>query len=349
MSRNPKVSVLIPTYNYARYLSEAIDSVLEQHCTDFEVIVSDDASTDESADILQACALRDPRIRLTLQRQNLGMVANWNWCLHQARGEYVKFVFGDDRLAGRDALGRYVAMLENNPGAVMAASARLVLDEESLVSDVWSELGAAGVRSGRATIARALWADRNIIGEPTAVLFRRSAAMRGFDEGLRQVVDLEMWFHLLMQGDLVFEPEPLCCFRRHSLQQTAANRASLVGPSECLVATVRYLDVLANDPEAGRHPVALKRICHRRLYYSRKHGPRTAEMLRLEKILGARVPGAWGPLLYFWHRLTKPFANLARKTSLWTKPPRKYPQGLTVDEFRAAWTDFQWKEESPRF
>ena len=85
---SPSISILLPTYNYARFLPEAIESVLAQDWTDYELLISDDRSTDGSAAIIAAYAARDPRIRFQLQPVNLGMVANWNWCLSQARGEY---------------------------------------------------------------------------------------------------------------------------------------------------------------------------------------------------------------------------------------------------------------------
>jgi glycosyltransferase involved in cell wall biosynthesis len=333
MSARPKVSVLIPTYQYARFLPEAIDSVLGQQFRDFEVIISDDASTDGSAEVLRAYAGRDPRIEVHVQPRNLGMVAHWNWCLRRARGDYVKFVFGDDRLVSRGALGRMVAMLDDHPGGVMAASARLVMDEASQVTDLWSELGAPGRHDGRAVIARALWADRNIIGEPSAVLFRRDAAARGFDPALRQVVDLEMWFHLLRQGDLVFAPAPLCSFRRHPLQQTAVNRSVQIGPQECLILTMRYLDELAAGPTSGWRRLALRRTCHRRLYYSRKHAPRTAEVLALEAALAQRVGRGWAPWLWAWHRLAKPFVNLARKVQARGARARAAARPRTIAEF----------------
>src|ERR1039458_5233071 len=99
----PRVSVLTPTFNYARYLPEAIESVLQQDFRDFELLIADDASTDGSAEIIHRYAAKDERIRFKIHSKNLGMVSNWNWCLSDARGEYVKFLFGDDRLACSDA------------------------------------------------------------------------------------------------------------------------------------------------------------------------------------------------------------------------------------------------------
>ena len=105
MSPHPKVSVLIPTFRYARFLPAAVDSVLAQEFRDFELLISDDASGDGSAEIIRSYAARDPRIRFHIHPGNIGMVSNWNWCLGEARGDHVKFLFGDDCLVSRLALG----------------------------------------------------------------------------------------------------------------------------------------------------------------------------------------------------------------------------------------------------
>jgi len=324
MSRPPRISVLLPTHRFARFLPEAIDSVLSQDFEDFELLISDDASGDGSADIVHDYAKRDPRIRAHVQAGNLGMVPNWNWCLGQARGEHVKFVFGDDRLASRHTLGRLAALLDQDTAVVLAASARLVIDEGSRVIGRWNDLGASGRRRGLDVVRRALWEDRNVIGEPSCVMFRRAAAARGFDPRLRQVVDMEMWLHLLMKGDLAFDSEELCSFRRHPGQQSAANKSRRLGPTESLIVTVRYLDVLAGAARSWRGRIAFQNICHRRLYYSRKHSPRTAEIERLEAILAARIPPVRAGAFLFWHRLSKPFLNLGRSLrGLFLRKPSK--------------------------
>ena len=310
MAATPKVSVLIPTYQYARFLPDAIESVLAQDFSDFELIVADDASGDGSAEVVRRYAARDSRIRFQRHPKNIGMVANWNWCLRQARGRYVKFGSGDDCLASRRALSRMTAMLDAAPGAVMAASARLIIDDESRPVEIWDDLSRPGLYPGPALIARCLRQDRNLIGEPSAVLFRTAAAGRGFDPALRQVVDLEMWFHLLTKGDLFYDPEPLCGFRRHAAQQTAVNRQSHIGPTESLRITARYLDVLGDGAHLG--PWARRTICYRSLYYSRKRAARVPEVIAMEKSLDARLAPGWRALLWIVHRVSKPFSNLGR-------------------------------------
>jgi glycosyltransferase involved in cell wall biosynthesis len=316
----PKVSVLVPTYNYARFLPEAIESVLAQDFTDFELLISDDASTDGSAEIIRRYAVRDSRIRCQIHEKNLGMVPNWNWCLREARGEYVKFLFGDDLLASPQALRRMAAMLDGEPGAVLAVTGRLILGEDSRPLEIWDELGAAGHKPGREVIVQCLRYDRNLIGEPSAALFRRSAGLRGFDPAWRQLVDEEMWFHLLETGDFVYEPEPLCAFRLHTAQQTVVNRDSHVASMESLLLLARYLDCFAATVSLRLDSFVIRRLLFHYIYYSRKNsrrdGARTPAVAAAEELLLQRLTPRWYTICLAWHRVSKPLVNLER----WIRP-----------------------------
>ena len=236
----PKVSVLVPNYNLGRYLPEAIESILEQDYPNFEVLISDDCSQDDSAEIIERYASNDPRIRVQIHPSNKGMVENWNWCLRQAQGEYIKFVFGDDKLASPAALTKMVQMLENNDGVTLAVSARFIIDENSKILRLRNNLGELQIHPGADLIIRCLEENINLIGEPSVVLFRKRDAGRGFNGRYRQLPDLEMWFHLLEKGNLAFTPEPLCAFRKHPLQQTELNRPARVHQIEHLIMLAEY-------------------------------------------------------------------------------------------------------------
>jgi glycosyltransferase involved in cell wall biosynthesis len=222
----PKISVCIPTYNYARFLPETMESVLNQSFTDFEVIIIDDCSGDDTADIVQSYADRDRRIRFSVNPQNLGMVANWNLCLLRAEGEYIKFVFGDDFLTSRDALEKMVAVLESDCSVTLVACARKLVDTSSIDVRIESRFCNSMTAPGAKIIRRCLVEQKNLIGEPSAVMFRKRDATRGFNGDYRQLVDMEMWFHLLERGQFSYLKEPLCAFRRHPAQQTERNSRS---------------------------------------------------------------------------------------------------------------------------
>src|SRR5688572_30003299 len=92
---NPKVSILIPTYNYAHYIGEAIESALNQTYTNFELIIIDDQSNDNTDEVVTRY-LTDPRVKYYKNKVNLGLAANFNEALKFAKGEYIKYLLADD-------------------------------------------------------------------------------------------------------------------------------------------------------------------------------------------------------------------------------------------------------------
>lgn len=225
----PRVSVCMPTYNYARYLPEAIESVLSQDFSDFELLVIDDCSTDDTRAVVQRYADSDSRVVFSVNERNLGMVENWNHCLAMARGDYVRFLFGDDTLSRPDALGSMVACLDGDKDISLVGSPRNLIDDDSNLLKTLSYFPPGAVIPGIKVISRCLCDQRNqnLIGEPSVVMFRKNQAHRGFNPLYRQLVDLEMWFYLLEQGKYVHLDKPLSSFRIHTEQQTAKNVLSL--------------------------------------------------------------------------------------------------------------------------
>ncbi len=287
----PKVSVLMPTYNYGRFLGEAIESVLAQDFQDYELIIIDDCSADDSREVAGRYAGRHPQLRVEINPANLGLVANWNRCLAAARGHYVKFLFGDDKLAGPSALGVLVSMLEADAGLVLAASGRIILDEASHRIDRWAPFGATGRHPGKKAILKCLARNANLIGEPSAVLFRREAAARGFDEGFQHLVDLEMWFHLLEQGDLAYARQPLCCFRVHSGQQSKLNAAQQMGEKEYGRLLMKYDQAWLREESSAYERFQIAHYLGRAARRARQD-----ETASLEKRYRQSVAPLWRPL-----------------------------------------------------
>jgi glycosyltransferase involved in cell wall biosynthesis len=306
----PRISVLIPTYNYARYLPEAIESVLEQDFQDFELLVSDNGSTDGSTEIISGYAAQDSRVRFHAHPANLGMVQNFNWCLSQARGEFIKFLASDDKLASRQALTRLVELLDTNASATLAASARFVIGENSEVLETWNDFGKPGLHPGTEVIACCLDGYRNLVGEPSAVMFRRRDASRGFNPRYRQLVDLEMWFHLLERGDFAYTSGILCCFRRHAQQQTEANKAGQIAERDAL----RLLGEYCAKPYLRKKGFRERQFAM--IYDLRKRRKRDAHVpldaLQAEQELSAQMNRFRYAVYCSRRRIARPFQNLER-------------------------------------
>ena len=306
----PRISVLIPTYNYARYLPEAIESVLEQDLRDLEVLISDDGSTDGSAEVIACYAAKDSRIRFQIHPANLGMVQNWNWCLSAARGEYIKFLFGDDKLASRQALRKLLELLETNPSAALAASARYVVGNKSETLEIWDAFRKPGVYNGAEVITRCLDGAGNLIGEPSAVLFRRRDAAGGVNLRYQQLVDEEMWLRLLERGDLAYTTEPLCCFRKHARQQSELNKPAQVAKFEALRLFWEY----HNKPYLRAK--GLRQGLFSQLHDLRKcrkrHLRLPEDVLVIERELSAKMSQFWYAAFWSRRRVIRPFQQLQR-------------------------------------
>lgn len=215
------VSICIPSYNYARYIGEAIESALQQTYCNLEVVVIDNCSTDDTEQVVARYMATDKRVRFLRNEKNVGPSENLNRCLQHALGEYIKILCADDWLSPT-CLERSVPVLAGDSTIRLVSHARQLVDSESRPCGFLAFSATGGRFQGNKVIDDCLF-DGNLIGEPTAVLFRRQDALRGFDTSYRQLIDMEMWFYLLQTGDFVFIAEKLCSFRQHEGQQTKAN------------------------------------------------------------------------------------------------------------------------------
>ncbi|HEX2767864.1 MAG TPA: glycosyltransferase family 2 protein, partial [Geobacteraceae bacterium] len=239
---DPLVTVCIPAYNCARFIADAIDSVLNQRFAGFELLIIDDCSTDSTAEIARSYAARDSRIIFKVNDKNLGMVANWNLCLETAQGKYIKYLFGDDLFSSNEALQRMASVLDNDSMISVVASGRNIIDAKSNFVKKVSSFADGTLVDGTYVISRCLSAQRNLVGEPSIVMFRKSQAMRGFNAEYGQLVDLEMWFHLLEQGKYAHIGESLSSFRVHPDQQSEKNVQNLLHIDEYFMLLKAYLD-----------------------------------------------------------------------------------------------------------
>jgi glycosyltransferase involved in cell wall biosynthesis len=131
----PRLSIGLPVYNGENYLAESLDALLGQSFTDFELIISDNASTDSTEEICLGYASRDRRIRYFRQQRNIGIAPNRNFVTQHARGEFFKVACHDDLFA-RDLLGLCIEALDDNPRVVLAHSWSAILDPAGVVTEL---------------------------------------------------------------------------------------------------------------------------------------------------------------------------------------------------------------------
>lgn len=195
MMLKPSITVLIPCYNYAHYLKQCVDSVLDQANVEADVLVMDDASTDNSADIALTIAKRDSRVRLISLSTNLGMVPAVNYGIGQGIGDYFVKLDADDLLTP-GSLQRSLSLFERHPelGFVYGRPRHFAGDtppKARVGRPSWT------VWSGEHWLALRYRRAFNCISQPEAVI--RTSALRQagpYNEKLPHTSDLEMWLRL---------------------------------------------------------------------------------------------------------------------------------------------------------
>jgi glycosyltransferase involved in cell wall biosynthesis len=144
----PRVSVGLPVFNGEAYLAPAIESILGQTFPDLELIISDNASTDRTADICRSFADQDPRLRYFRQERNLGASPNYDFTFYQARGEYFKWAAHDD-VIDPTMIERCVEVLDRYPDVQLAFPRTLRIDATGAVVGVYPDYSEMRLMSSR--------------------------------------------------------------------------------------------------------------------------------------------------------------------------------------------------------
>ncbi len=209
---SPKVSIGLPVYNGAEFLSQAIESILGQTFTDFELIISDNASTDNTPAICQNYAAQDSRIRYYRNTTNIGGAHNGNRTFQLARGEYFRWAAHDD-LCAPALIEHCVAVLDNDPSVVLCYTQTVNIDQKGQIRGI--------ATLNRATSAKTHQrfrdlAFRNDYCEPSYGLIRSAVLGKTRLEqdftGSDRVLLCELAFH----GRFHEIPEPLFYKRHHA-------------------------------------------------------------------------------------------------------------------------------------
>jgi glycosyltransferase involved in cell wall biosynthesis len=222
----PKVSVCLPVFNGRRFLRAAIETVLAQTHKDFELLIADDCSTDDSLAIAEELAGRDNRIVVWKNPSNLGLFANYNACIERAQGEYVK-LFAQDDLFMPNTLESHIAIFEKHPEVAMVTGSRNIIGDSGQLVEILGEFDEDKIISGDDVIESNLIRYCNWVGEPSCVSFPTKFRGTGFDTILFHYGDVEYWYRLLEHGKLFYSTTPLCSFRRHEGSATRRNMRSL--------------------------------------------------------------------------------------------------------------------------
>jgi len=235
-SDSPSVSVCIPTYNGAKYLQACLESALNQTLDDIEIVVVDDASTDDTVAIVEHFIASDHRVRLFHNEANLGLVQNWNQSIKNARGSWIKPLFQDDTL-DPGCVETLLKHAIDERSLVSCCFRRFIFEADFLKSSEQMYLGNREFVSSQfqhgvlrpeeiATLAMDQLGS-NFFGEPIVALIHRSVfdKVGYFDDALAQRCDTEFWVRAGVNFGLSMVREDLATYRVHGSTTSAQNYA----------------------------------------------------------------------------------------------------------------------------
>jgi glycosyltransferase involved in cell wall biosynthesis len=243
------VSVLLPVYNGGRYLAEAIESVLAQTASDFELLIADDCSSDDSWEIVSKYANKDDRIVAWQNEQNRGLFANYNVCLERASGMFIK-PFAQDDILEPKLLERMLTTFAQNQDVALISCAKQWIDGNGKITRTLRAFPGTRKISGREVILYNLIRLTNWVGEPSTVMFRADRMDAGFDTNLFHYGDVEYWFRIVEDSQYLFVDEVLCSFRRHDQSSTSKNLSQLLFALDIMALGKKYRNFLAEFGES---------------------------------------------------------------------------------------------------
>ena len=251
------VSICVPVYNGEEYLRSAMLSAIGQTYRPLEIVVSDDKSSDRSIAIIEEVSTKTDIPVKILSHEPAGIGANWNNCIRNSSGRYVKFLFQDDLLRP-ECVKEMVQLAEQDSDIGLVFSERQVLyDSSDPYHTAWmqrhgnlqlgwqpmNEINHGDELLGSPNLLKY---SLNKIGEPTTVLIRKSVfdKIGYFNETLKQILDVEFYYRVMNEFKVGYISRELAAFRLHVNQTSSINRTSgAVNETLALYKFLRYSDL----------------------------------------------------------------------------------------------------------
>ena len=218
----PIVTVAIPVFNGEKEIADAIQSVLNQTFVDFELVIIDDCSSDQTLSV--ARSFSDQRIRVIENEANLGYIGNFNRAVQEAKGTYLKILCHDDVIVA-NCIEMQIKPFMGDNGEKIAISTGLKKAVNHKRVEVLSPQGLKGSTryvEGVSAIRNCVRAGRNLIGETSVTLVKTDDLRKIGSFQTKYTLDLNMWFRVLQLGGLYFTNEIVSEFRIIATSGTAA-------------------------------------------------------------------------------------------------------------------------------
>ena len=204
MKSNPVVSICIPTFNQTKFLKKSLDSILRQTFSDYELIISDDSSTDDVEKLINEYQLKfNDKLKYYKNKPALGAPENWNHAISKASGSWIKIMHHDDWFCENHALEKMMHIAIQNPNAFIFSGIKgFIINENRKYVNFPNNKQLEVIKS---TPFDLIWG--NIVGPPSTILFPKMNI--AFDKSLIWLVDIEFYLQLLIKQkmDIIFIEE----------------------------------------------------------------------------------------------------------------------------------------------
>jgi hypothetical protein len=255
----PTLSVTVLNYNYAHYLPQCLDSILRQSWTDFELILINDRSTDNSLEVIEPY-LTDPRVKLVNHEQNKGYIASLIEGSELSRGKYITVISADDFCVCNRAFESLLRPMEADDEVVLAYSAHGHYDSEGRCGYHRQPHPQSFVRSGVEEF-RQLILENYILHSGTIIRQSAYQAVGGYDPSFRYAPDTFMWLLLCGKGKVAYCADELYAYRVHVTSMSVSRTGIQVGLQEGLAALKQAFSQMQGAPgiDETLHMRAIKR------------------------------------------------------------------------------------------
>ena len=230
--KRPLVSVIMPTYNHAQFIGDAIESVINQTWQTWEMLIIDDGSTDNTKSVVQSYVSKDSRIKYFALGQNSGRAAvARNYGINNSKGKYVAFLDSDD-MWKPTKIEKQIELLENDDNIFMVYSRYIVIKNGIFLRILPKR---KKLRAGNVFVP--LFLSNNFIGS-SSVLLRNIVKENNYlfdtDIGLRAIEDYALWLEIAKNKQIAYIDEPLVVYREHGSNTSIGIKSYLL----------RYLQVI---------------------------------------------------------------------------------------------------------
>ncbi len=244
MEKQPEISIVMPVFNREKYIKIAVESILNQTFTDFEFVIINDGSTDNTLSILQS--FDDKRIKIFTNEQNSGIVFSRNRGLKEAQGKFIGMFDSDDVALPEKFKIQYKFLVENPEFAMVGSWVRWIDENGKILRKKWK-------LNKPSSHIPAIMLFRNYFVQSTILIRREAIPQGGYSSGFDIVEDSKMWFDVARKYKVANIQKYLVLYRVHSENISDLGEKHLENSKKLFKYILNFINITPTDEELNLH------------------------------------------------------------------------------------------------